>query len=106
MTLAHSATTPRLALSPKPLRNIIWNRLYSAQLTKRAEVRAQIESYYKMKKLGRKGVTVPDVRYVPIDSTRSVTDDLKSDWMARRKRRRNSWRPYNHSLSPGERLSL
>lgn len=60
-----------------PLRTIIWNGLYSAQRSKRAEVRERIQSYYEQRRLGKKGVTVVDVRYIPIHLSRPVTDDLK-----------------------------
>ena len=45
---------------------IIWNRLYSAQLSKQAEVAIRIRSHYDRKKLENRGVTVADVRYVSI----------------------------------------
>ena len=43
---------------------IIWNRLYSAQLRKQAEVAVRIQSHYDRKELEKGGVTVANVRYV------------------------------------------
>ena len=51
------------------LRTIVWNRLYSAQRFKQAEVLARIQSHYDRKKLEKKGITFADVRYVPIRLT-------------------------------------
>ena len=49
-----------------PLRAIIWNGLYSAQLAKRAEVRVRIKAHDKREKLGKWGVAIMDVRCVSI----------------------------------------
>ena len=46
--------------------HIIWNRLYSAQLRKQAEVAVRIQSHYDRKELEKGGVTVANVQYVSL----------------------------------------